>query len=184
LIKSRKQPSKYCNQVFVLILLSLAFILVVTISDDMFDFEDIRMDASAGLGMALPSPHPSAAIGPPPGILFESLPSSVASEVMGGGEVNKFVCCWLVHSVEDVCGGEIKGGETVIRSCSKPRDMCSNVASQAKCKAIIMPSCLYPRVPKKGSNQVGLEPALPLSPLPLDEMLDMLLLEEKPIAIY
>jgi hypothetical protein len=47
-----------------------------------------------------------------------------------------------------------------------------------------MTACLYLRVPKKGNSQVGLEPALPLSCIPPDEPLDMLLLKEKSIALW
>jgi hypothetical protein len=89
----------------------------------------------------------------------------------------------LVRNVEDVCGGEIKGGGLVIRFCSKPRDMC-DVASHTKGKATLKPGCLYPYVPKKGTNQVRLEPCLPLTLVPPDETLGMLLLEEKSIALW
>jgi len=89
----------------------------------------------------------------------------------------------LIREIDDVCGGEIKGGGTVVRFCSKPRDMCE-IASHAKSKAILKRGCLYPYVPKKGINQVRLEPSLPLSLVPPDGTLDMLLLEEKSITLW
>jgi hypothetical protein len=41
-------------------------------------------------------------------MLFDSLPPLVVSEATGGWG-NEGVCLCLIHSVEDVCGGEIKG---------------------------------------------------------------------------
>ena len=89
----------------------------------------------------------------------------------------------LVRNVEDVCGGEIKGGGSVIRFCSKSRDSCET-ASHVKSKAFLRPDSLYPYVPRKGENQVRLEPSLPLSLVPHDEILERLLLEEKPISLW
>jgi hypothetical protein len=89
----------------------------------------------------------------------------------------------LIREIESVCGGEIKGGGSVVRFCSKPRDMC-DIASHAKSKTNIKRSCLYPYVPKKGTNQVRLEPSLSLSLVPQDETLDMLLLEEKSVSLW
>ena len=58
------------------------------------------------------------------------------------------------------------------------------MASHAKNKVILKRGCLYPYVPKKGTNQVRLEPSLPLSFVPAEETLEMLLLEEKSIALW
>ena len=55
----------------------------------------------------------------------------------------------FVREIEDVCGGEIKGGGSVLRFCSRPRAECE-VASHAKSKVVLKPGCLYPYVPKKG----------------------------------
>jgi hypothetical protein len=152
-------------------------------SDDMFDFEDVMMDVPAGLGVAAPPPRLAGSIDHPRGALCESSPACVASEATGGGRGNEGVRLLLVRETDDVCGGEIKGGGTVIRFCSEPRDTC-DTASHAKGKALLKRGCLHPCVPKKGNNQVRLEPSLPLSVVPRDETLDMLPLEEKSIALW
>jgi hypothetical protein len=61
--------------------------------------------------------------------------------------------------------------------------MC-DVASHAKSKAVLKRGSLYPHVPKKGLNQVQLEPSLSLSLMPADKTVDRLLLEEKSIALW
>jgi hypothetical protein len=129
---------------------------------DPYNFKDVRMDVSADVTESFPPARLYVAVGPPLGTLFESLPASVASEVMRGEWGNEGVRLLLVRNVGDVCGGEIKGGGSVVWLCSKPPDTC-DVASHGKHKALIRPDCLYPIVPKKGNNQVRLEPALPLS---------------------
>ena len=70
-----------------------------------------------------------------------------------------------------------------MRFCRKPRNTCE-VVSHSKSKALLRRGCLYPYVPKKGTNQVRLEPSLPLSLVPTQDTLNMLLLEEKPIALW
>jgi hypothetical protein len=144
----------------------------------MFDFEDVVMDAPSSEGVATPLRSVQ-----PRGTLFESSPPLVASEVTGGVRVNDGVRLCLIRSVDDVCGGEIKGGGTVVRFCSKVPGLCE-VASHARSKANLMPGCLYPFVPKKGENQVRLEPSLRVKLVPADMTLDGLLLEEKSIALW
>ena len=152
-------------------------------SDSLFDFDDVTMDVVPGVAVATPPPRRSASVDQPLGTLFEGSPAFVASEVTGGGRGNERVCLLLVRHVEDVCGGEIKGDGSVVRFCSKPPDLCT-IASHAKSKAALRPGCLYPFVPRKGENQVRLEPSLPLSLVPSDVPLDMLILEEKSISLW
>jgi hypothetical protein len=94
----------------------------------MFDFEDLVMDVSCGGGSTSPS-WPDQ----PRGTLFESLPSLVVSEATGGWVKDRVRLCLISH-VDEVCGGETKGGGAVVRFCSKPWDACE-VASHAKSKA-------------------------------------------------
>jgi hypothetical protein len=146
-------------------------------TDDMFDFEDVLMDVASSAGATSPLRTDQ-----PRGTLYESSPL-VASEVTGGVRGKEGVRLCLIRSIDEICGGEIKGGGTVVRFCSKPKDMC-DVASHAKSKANIQKGCLYPYVPKKGENQVRLQPSLLVSLVPPDISVDMLLLEEKPIALW
>jgi hypothetical protein len=152
-------------------------------SDDLFEFNDVSMDVLPGGAVASPPSRLSASADHPLGTLFEGSSPYVASEVTGGGRGNEGVRLLLVRLVEDVCGGEIKGGGSVVRFCSKPRESCQ-VVSHLKSKAFLRADCLYPYVPRKGENQVRLEPSLPLSLVSPDEPLEMLLLEEKSIALW
>jgi hypothetical protein len=95
-----------------------------------------------------------------------------------GVRANDGVRLCLLHDVDEVRGGETKGGGTVVRFCSKPRDVCE-IASHTKTKANLQQGCLHPCVPKKGVNQVRLEALLSLSLVSPDTSVDMLLLEEK-----
>ena len=67
--------------------------------------------------------------------------------------------------------------------CSKPQGMCE-IQSHTKSYTNLHQECLYPYVPKKGINQLRLEQALLLSLLPSDEMIEMLLLAEKSVALW
>jgi hypothetical protein len=90
---------------------------------------------------------------------------------------------FLFDDIETVCGRETKGGGAVVQSCSKDRDRCA-VASHKKFKVALQSDCLCPFAPKKRSNQVRLEPSLLLSHVPLDEVIELLLLEEKSAALW
>jgi hypothetical protein len=90
---------------------------------------------------------------------------------------------FVVRNVNDVCGGEIKGDGSVIRFCCKPPDVCK-VAGHIRRKALVKPGHLYPRVFKKEEQQVRLEPSLPLIMIPPTEVLNSLLLEVRPIALW
>jgi hypothetical protein len=144
----------------------------------MFEFDDAAMDVSSSLEGVTPLRSDQ-----PRGTLYGSSPSLVASEVTGGGRGKDGVRFCMILEVDSVCGGEIKGDGTVVRFCSKPKDMCE-IASHKKSKANIKPSSLYPYVPKKGTNQVRLEPSLALSLVPPAETLEGLLLEEKSVALW
>jgi hypothetical protein len=100
-----------------------------------------------------------------------------------GVRANDGVRLCLMRCVDDACGGETKGGGTMVRFCSKARGTCV-IASHAKSKANPKGGCFYPCVPKKGENQVRLEPSLPASLLPPDMSIDHLLLEEKLMFLW
>ena len=144
----------------------------------MFDFEALDMDVSSDRGSSTPP-----RLDLPRGTLFESSPSLVASEVTGGVRGNDGVRVCLIRSVDDVCGGEIKGGGSVVRFCSKPRDQCG-IASHAKSKVNLKAGTLYPYVPKKGVNQVRLAPSMHISLLPPNEAIEDLLAEQKTVALW
>jgi hypothetical protein len=92
-----------------------------------------------------------------------------------GGWLNEGVSPCLIRSVEDVCGDEFKGGGAVVCFCSEPRGTCE-IQSHTRSKANLQQNCLCPCVPKKGANQVRLEPSLLLRCLPPDKTIDKLML--------
>jgi hypothetical protein len=72
----------------------------------------------------------------------------------------------------------------VVRFCSKPGGSCNIASHKNKSKVRLQGQCLHPCVPKKGFNQVRLEPSLPVAPVPPAETLDGLLPEQKLTALW